>query len=369
MRTGFKGGWWVTALVLAASVAGCGLHDRMQVERKVGARPAAGPSAADRAPAPASAARPGQPGLEAVVAPGIVEPRGGQIALAARESGWIAVLAVGEGARVEAGQLLATLDDSAQRRAVELAAAELAVAAAELSRLEAGATPDERRQAQADADGAAARSQLARSGADRAERLHRQGIISDAEAEREAAEARAQGALAERAEARLHEVQGGARAEDRSAARSRVAAARARLGLAEAGLERRRVFAPAAGTILLSRFHVGELYDAGAGPLFLLGDLDRLQVRLEVDEVDALDVGPGRPCSLRSDGGVQLAEGTVERLAPKMGRRALASESPTSRADVRVREVFVEVTGAGPLVPGQRVWGHTPRAGPTLARQ
>jgi hypothetical protein len=41
-----------------------------------------------------------------------------------------------------------------------------------------------------------------------------------------------------------------------------------------------------------------------------------------------------------------------------MGRRGLAIESPTARADVRVREVFVEAAATSTLVPGQRVWGH-----------
>jgi hypothetical protein len=99
--------------------------------------------------------------------------------------------------------------------------------------------------------------------------------------------------------------------------------------------------------------------------LFVLGDLRRLQVRLEVDEIDAQDVDPGSACVLYSDGGVRLAEGTVLRLAPRMGRRALPIESPTARADVRVREVLVEIAGAQRLVPGQRVWGHAPRAAPS----
>lgn len=367
MMAGYGGRTWLAAVALAAAASGCGLHGKPQVERRAAGNGAAGAGATSKLPAPSTPAGPGQAGLDTVVAPGIVEPWGGQVALSARESGWIARIAVKEGERVEAGQLLATLDDPAQRRAVELAAAELTVAAAELSRLDAGATPEERRQAQAELDGAAARSELARSAAARAARLHQQGAISDAEVERDSAEARAQGALADRSEARLQEVRLGARTEDRSAARGRVAAARARLGLAEAGLDRRRVFAPSAGTVLLSRFHAGEFYDVGAGPLFLLGDLDRLQVRLEVDEIDAIEVGPGAPCMLRSDGGVPLAEGTVDRVAPRMGRRGLAIESPTSRSDVRVREVFVQVGALGTLVPGQRVWGHTPRASPTQA--
>jgi hypothetical protein len=43
-----------------------------------------------------------------------------------------------------------------------------------------------------------------------------------------------------------------------------------------------------------------------------------------------------------------------------MGRRGLAIESPTARADVRVREVFVEAPtpSSSLLIPGQRVWGH-----------
>jgi multidrug resistance efflux pump len=153
----------------------------------------------------------------------------------------------------------------------------------------------------------------------------------------------------------------GARVEDRAAVRARAAAARARLRLAEASLARRRVLAPSAGTVLLSRFHPGEFYGVGAGPLFVLGDLSRLQVRLEVDEIDAQAIERGAPCVLYSDGGARLAEGTVARLAPKMGRRALPLESPTSRADVRVREVFVEIPAASKVIPGQRVWGHTRR--------
>jgi predicted ABC-type transport system involved in lysophospholipase L1 biosynthesis ATPase subunit len=90
--------------------------------------------------------------------------------------------------------------------------------------------------------------------------------------------------------------------------------------------------------------------------------MHRLQVRLEVDEIDAQSVARGAICAIFSDAGVHLAEGSVVRLAPKMGRRALAIESPTARADVRVREVFVEIPAASNLIPGQRVWGHTARA-------
>lgn len=346
----------IALLALSAPLAGCDLHGRPKLERKASA---ASPSTA--APAPAAVPPPEAPGPEVVVAPGIVEPWGDSVDVSALESGSIAEIAVKEGQEVAAGQLLARLDDATQRSAVELARAELAEAEAVLAKVERGATPEELQQAQAEYDAAKARSDLARSSADRTARLHSHEAVPDAEAERAADEARVEAAREEGAEARLAEVERGPRAEDRSAARARTAAARARLTLAETSLARRRVLAPATGEVLLGRFHAGEFYAVTSSPMFVLGDLTRLQVRLEVDEIDARDVSAGAACAVYSDGGARLATGTVVRLVPKMGRRALAIESPTARADVRVREVLVEIPAASKLIPGERVWGHTPR--------
>ncbi len=346
----------VIAVSMGVSLSGCGLHGKPHVARKatassaIAARAAATPAAAGDSAASAN-----------VIAPGIVEPWGAQVDLSAQEPGWIASIVAREGDAVRAGQLLATLEGEAQRRALDLARAELTEAEAALARTERGATPEELRQARADYEAAVARRDFARAAAARTSRLKDSGSVPEIEKDRTASEAAAQTALAQGSEARLQELTRGARVEDRSAARARAAAARARLQLAEANLARRRVVAPGPGTILLSRFHVGEFYTPTAGPLFVLGDLTRLQVRLEVDEIDALDVRRGASCTLYSDGELLLARGTIVRLAPRMGRRALPLESPTARADVRIREMFVEVPATAQLVPGQRVWGHTPR--------
>jgi len=294
---------------LGILLSSCGLHGKPKVARRN--RP---PTASATTPATSPAAAPASqltkaPAGADIVAPGIVEPWGGQVDLAAQEPGWIARVLVKEGDEVREGQLLAALEDGAQRHAVELARAELAEATA--------------------------RAGFARAAAARISGLHATGNVSDNEADRVAADAAEQTAAADRAKARL------------------------RLALAD--LARRRITAPSSGSILLSRFHPGEYYSAGAGPLFVLGDMTRLQVRLEVDEIDAHDAQSGAPCALYSDGGSRLAEGIVVRLAPKMGRRGLPLESPTARADVRIREMFVEVPTTAALVPGQRVWGHMPR--------
>lgn len=342
----------VIAVAAAAVLWGCNLaelHGRPSIERKP--RPIA-----NSAGPPNETVEPG-----AVIAPGIVEPWGAQVELSGKESGWISGILVREGETVRQGQLLATLDETAQQHNLDLAQADLAEATAALERVERGATPEELRQVQADSEAAAARSEFARASAVRTGQLHGEGVVSDLEADRAQAETRVQAAEAERASARYVELRRGARAEDRAAARARVVAAHARLQVAEDNLARRHVVAPSAGAVLLSRLHVGEFYTAGSAALFILGDTSRLQVRLEVDEIDALSIDGAAPCVLYSDAGARLAEGTIVRLAPKMGRRSLPLESPTARADVRVREAFVEVRPTSGLLPNQRVWGHVPR--------
>jgi multidrug resistance efflux pump len=327
-------------------LSGCGLHGKPAVDRQK----ALAPAHATATPVSAEPRR--------VVAPGVVEPWGGSVAVSPRESGWISTLVAIEGARVVAGQTLATLDDDGPRAAIELARADLAEAEAALQRTLAGATADEIRAATAEAEASRARAELANRDAARADRLGDDRVISPVEVERARAEARAQAALARAGGAREASLVHGSRKEDRAAARARVAAARARLAVAEAALSRRRLVAPVDGTVLLSRFHPGEYFTAGGAALVIVGDVSRFQIKLEVDEIDALRLVEGAACSIRGDDDRPLASGAVFRLAPQMGRRGLATESPTARADVRVREVFVETAGAAPLVPGQRVWGH-----------
>jgi multidrug efflux pump subunit AcrA (membrane-fusion protein) len=212
-------GWtWAAALALAAPLAGCGLHGKPRIERKAGASVAPAALAVAARSAASKPVSPAVPEPDAVVSPGIVEPWGGEADLSAQEPGWMAQIAVKEGEVVQAGQLLATLEDGAQRRSVDLARADLAEAEAALARIENGATPEELRQAEADGAAAAARGSLARSAAARTTRLHAQGAVPDSEVERATAESQAATALAERAEARLQELKRGRTG--RSAARA-----------------------------------------------------------------------------------------------------------------------------------------------------
>src|SRR5690606_29856049 len=151
---------------------------------------------------------------------------------------------VAEGQHVTAGQVLAVLDDVTQRRAVELARAELAEAQAVVTRTARGTTAEELEQARAEARASRARADFAMSEAARVARLGTEAAVARADVERTRAEADAQVALAEKSAARLAELERGLRRGDRRAVGARLEAARARLARAEARLERRRGVAP-----------------------------------------------------------------------------------------------------------------------------
>lgn len=347
-------------LAMTASAGGCGLHGRPTVGRR---EPRSSQRSATPSPPDADETS------RQVVAPGIVEAWNGEVALSAPDSGRIARIVVVEGQTVAADELLAVLDDDLQRAAVEIARAEVGEAEAAMARSLHGATPDERRQARAEAEANDVRAAYALTNAERLGRLGDGHAIAPAEVDRADAEARTQAAVARASTAKLGTIEHGARLEDRNAARARLAAARSRLVAAELTLSRRQVRAPTASTVLLSRYHAGEFYSQGTAPLFILGTLSlgtssrmgtvpRLQVRLEVDEIDALRLKEGGHCVLYGEDAKRLAAGTIFRVAPRMGRRGLPIESPTARADVRVREVFVEVPEGNGLIPGRRVWGH-----------
>jgi HlyD family secretion protein len=333
----------VAPLMLSLVAVGC--HSRPTVERRASGTEAHQPLAPDQ-----------------VVAPGIVEPWDGEVRIAPNEQGQISEVLVREGDVVVAGQTLLRLDDALQAHAVEMARAELAEARAMNRRTIRGSTPEELALARGEREAASARADQARREAARTRSLSDAGGVPLAEAERSESESRALAASLASADARLGTMVRGSRAEDRDAAEARVSAAVARLATAEAALARRRIAAPRAGTVLWSRWHVGELFIPGSTPLLVLGDTHRLQIRLEVDELDAGFVSAGMPCQVFTDVGERVSGCRVERLSPAFGRRTLAFEAPTSRTDVRIREVFVEIDAVASIAPGQRLWVHVSRA-------
>ena len=249
-----------------------------------------------------------------------------------RIGGRVVEIPVSEGGSVHAGDVLVRLDDAEAQAAVQAARARVDAARATLAKLEAGATEEQLRQAEAAAAAAVEQYRMAETGArreeiraaaaaldgaralrdtaqadfDRVAKLYAERVVSqrqydqakgaidaataqhDAAAERHAMlvkgardeEIGMAKAAAERAQAFLDEVRQGPREEDKAAARAAVNAAEADLARAETVAREMVVTAPADAYVESIPVRVGDLVQPG--PVVQLVDPDDLEVMVYV---------------------------------------------------------------------------------------
>jgi HlyD family secretion protein len=127
--------------------------------------------------------------------------------------------------------------------------------------------------------------------------------------------------------------------------------------LAETMLDRTRIRAPIAGTVLQFNAKVGELVAASPEqPLVVMGDMSVVRVRAEVDEQDVGKVKVGQRVFVRNAAypGRDFEGGVVE-MAPSLALPRMGSRGARRPTDVEVLEVLVHLDGAVPLLPGMRV--------------
>lgn len=290
-------------------------------------------------------------------APGRVEPRNGEIRIGTPILGRVIEVLVGVGATVEEGELLVRLDDDEAR--ARLAAAEYEAGARREERNRLPMTPgrEEVRRAE-DAVYAAERGVTgARFELDFAQAARRKGTGSaqnvDA-AKRRLAEAHDR-LQRERLAFAAAQAKPGLPAPSR--AESAVSAGRAEVAIAEAILDKTRIRAPAAGTVLQQHAKLGEMVaPAPDQPLIVLGDVGTMRVRAEVDEADVAKIKIGQKAFVRTQSypGREF-EGTVVRIAPTLAPPRIGQRGPRRATDVEVIEVTINLEGQVPLLTGMRV--------------
>ena len=308
-----------------------------------------GPTAPPPAPAAVTASE--------IAAGGLIEPIGEERVLIPETGGRLARVLIDEGDTVKAGELLAEIDNAAQLARVMQARAELARAEATLARLVAGPRSEERAEAAAALEEARVAAAQALAEAKRRDDLFAQQLIG-LEARDQARTAAAAAAARERvAAARAQLLAAGTRSEDLAAGRAAVDAARGLLAEAEAALEKTRIRSPIDGVVLKRDLREGETVVALSPiPLARIGDLTRLHVRVDIDEIDIARVSLGQRARITSDAfpGVEVG-GEVIGISQRMGRRNAVSDSPTERVDANVLEVDVRLDEGASLPVGLRV--------------
>lgn len=290
---------------------------------------------------------------EVVSTEGVAEVR-------ARAEGRVLRVLVREGDRVEEGQLLAEIEAESFEAEVLRRQAERSALDANAAAVAAPARPEDRALAEAEAAAARREYELARDRAARAERLRGSG--AGAEAEATAAQSLASVALerVHMAEARVRMMTRGGRDVDVRAARARVEAASASVELARRDLARARIVAPIAGAVLARRIDPGDTVSLpSTEALFDIADPSRVEVRAEIEELDAPRVTVGMPVFVTLVGSDdRLAEGTVARVSPRLERRRVGVEDVRVRADGVIRMAWISLTGGANLAIGQRLDAH-----------
>ena len=292
-----------------------------------------------------------------IAAGGLVEPDGEERVIIPQLSGRLAKVLISEGETVQAGQLIAEIENSEYRAALAAAAAELARREAELTRLRNGARAEEIAAATAARDEALALERQAVAERDRRENLLRNKLIAAETAQQARAQADAAGARRKRADADLALLRAGTRAEDIAAATAAVDGARAERDRAQALVEKSLIHSPIAGNVLKRDLSEGETVVALSPlPLARIGNLARRFVRADIDELDIGRIREGQSAVVVSDAFPQQEfRGKVVHVSQRMGRRNALSGDPAEKQDAKILEALIELDGQPPLPIGLRV--------------
>lgn len=257
-----------------------------------------------------------------IAAVGLVEPSSEPVAVGTALSGVVVAVPVRVGDAVGAGAPLFELDTRALR--AERGVREASLAAARRRVDTANSVLDDLNDQRT-----------------RAEQLSRTAVISPEELERRRFAVRT-------AEARLDE------------ARAEAVAAEAALAVVDTEIERATVRSPIAATVLQVNVRPGEYAAAGPGirPLAVLGQLDPLHVRVDVDEHEGWRVMPSAAAEARLRGDARKrATLRFVRFEPLVIPKRSLTGDVTERVDTRVLQVIYAVTEApdAPLFVGQQV--------------
>lgn len=284
-----------------------------------------------------------------VVALGRIIPRGDVISVATPSGAGdarIAELRVAIGDEVEAGDVLAILDNLPQlQSAVVSAQAALRVREANLVQTRASNTAS-LAEAQASVERAEATSGVAQSDLDRVTALFERGITTRAALDQAIATATQAARDVERVQATLSRYATGSQTvqADIAVAEANLDAARATLAGAERDLDRAYVRAPERGKVLDINVRAGER--PGTVGIIDLGDTSQMTVEAEVYQTMIGRVTIGDPVTVNADALAQQLRGTVTAIGLEIGRQSITSDDPAANTDARVVDVIVTLDAA-----------------------
>lgn len=288
---------------------------------------------------------------------GLVEPRSENIQVAAIVPGTVAEVRVKVCDRVNVGDVLFRLDD--RQRTAELAVqrAHVRRAEAELSRWEHLPRPEDLAPSEARVEKVLADLMAQQDQLDRTRELVTQNVLPEQDLVLSEQATRAAKATLSQARSEDVRLKAGAWEEDLLVARAELLWAQELLRQAEMEVERLMVRAPIRGTILKVNVRPGEFAGTPAGAaLLVMGDLDELHVRVDIDEQDLPRFRRGLPGQgyVRGDASAAIPLRFV-RVEPFAEPKKSLTNSGSERVDTRVLQVIYAIEGATNVYVGQQI--------------
>jgi HlyD family secretion protein len=308
-------------------------------------------------PLPAAPAT--SPFTGAVAAAGIVESRTENISIGSATPGVVVEVLVRVGDDVKPGAPLFRLDDRALQGDLVVRRAAVMEAKSELVRLEAEPRKERIPLLVATVNEARAAVTRETDALRRAEETFKSRATSEQELiTRREAFAAAQAAL-ERSQADLDLLKAGSWQYDRDVAAAVVTQADAEVKKIEVELDRLVVRALVAGRVLQVNVRPGEFVGTPPNqPLVILGDIEKLHVRVDIDEYDIARFRESAPAAAFPRGNLEEKYPlSFVRIEPFVVPKKSLTGDTTERVDTRVLQVIYEFDPAGrpPLFVGQQV--------------
>ena len=260
-----------------------------------------------------------------------------------------------EGDVVQAGQIVAIMQNDDLKAAVQRAEGELLVARSRLAEVRSGARAEEIKEATAAWEGAQAMRQEAASQLKRYRDLRAQGMVSAATLDERQRTYDGARAAAEQAEQRKRLLEAGPRAETVALYENQVKLARTALDYNRRLLEKTYVRSPIAGTVIQRYLDEGEGVTPEI-PILGIADLERIWLNVEVDETDIGKVKVGDAVEVTSDAyrGTTF-KGRVKQISDYVGARKIRPSNPAVNLGIKVVQVKIELLEKTPLRLGMTV--------------
>lgn len=311
---------------------------------------------------------------QTVAAIGRVEPFT-EVTLANKIPGRIREVLVKEGDEVKRGQVVIRFDDAEPAAGVLMAQARIDTAQSEVRRAtralasararwmeaKSGPRPQEIARARAEVAEAKQKQHFSEVERNRMKRLLDGGYIARAQYDAEETNVEVWHARVRGAEEALNLLLAGSKTETVASAwaqaqeseaelrraESQARQAQAELGVARAALGSTVVESTLDGKVTRKLVEPGEAVDISM-PLMILGDLQKVIVKAEVDETDVGKLALGQRAEVTADAYPgRVFPGRIYEMGQSVGKRKAKPEDPVKIQDMKVLETKIEITEGG----------------------